>query len=522
MKFSNAAVSSVEQVRSPAATAAIRHADNACMMFSFLWAAAMLVHQIARHRTWFHADWDHLIGWLLTGAAVLVLLRPSSLFLLAIMLVLDVINAFDRMPRLPNHILFNATVSFTILLAMLECRLRGPLDRGRLFLRFAPLVRIQFVLLYTFAALAKLNTDYLNPEVSCGTAMYLEAVTHVQSRYGITLPTVPFFRLASIWGTLILEILLPIMLLLRGWRRTAIVLGIAFHLALSLHPIQEIYSFTAMMIALYFLFAPNDFATRLAEQWRDIAWVRRHRLNEPARIRRLALVGAGTLGAGAAVAMIGRMLLSDEGWRAAFVAQIHLLQDSLIGIGFHLLFFTGLAALIGFIVVTRRMNYEEESIQAKFAVPATIGLVGVTIVFINGMNPYLGFRTETAVAMFSNLRTEAGRTNHLFMPRLHLAGYQDDVAEVLAFELFADGEADDVQLGMIAAEDVYVTWFDLRRRTSSLAHPFRIRYLRNGKEHELDSRVNPDHELCRPHPYLAGKLLDFRIIDKDGPMRCRH
>ena len=43
-------------------------------------------------------------------------------------------------------------------------------------------------------------------------------------------------------------------------------------------------------------------------------------------------------------------------------------------------------------------------------------LIFPIIVFLNGFLPRLGVKNIQVMAMFSNLRTEGGKTNHLFIP----------------------------------------------------------------------------------------------------------
>jgi hypothetical protein len=56
-----------------------------------------------------------------------------------------------------------------------------------------------------------------------------------------------------------------------------------------------------------------------------------------------------------------------------------------------------------------------------------------TALFIVCTAPYLGLRTEASIAMFSNLHTEAGVSNHLLIPEpLALFPYQSEVAMIKA------------------------------------------------------------------------------------------
>jgi hypothetical protein len=63
--------------------------------------------------------------------------------------------------------------------------------------------------------------------------------------------------------------------------------------------------------------------------------------------------------------------------------------------------------------------------------PVWLSLVPV-IFFLNGASPYLGLKTESSIAMFSNLHTEGHQTNHLLTGQLPFAAsYQNDTVRIL-------------------------------------------------------------------------------------------
>ena len=54
------------------------------------------------------------------------------------------------------------------------------------------------------------------------------------------------------------------------------------------------------------------------------------------------------------------------------------------------------------------------------------------LLVFDGINPYLGLKTDTAFAMYSNLRSEGGRTNHLIWRHpLDLGNYQEDLVQIV-------------------------------------------------------------------------------------------
>ena len=132
---------------------------------------------------------------------------------------------------------------------------------------------------------------------------------------------------------------------------------------------------------------------------------------------------------------------------------------------------------------------------------------------LHRMNPYLGLRTRTSFTMFSNLRTEGGQTNHLFMPlSWHFAGWQKDIVQPLASS----------HMGLDAARDTLLTYFTFHTEVSRITGRFWVRYLRNGEEHLFNSADQPGHQLLQRPSWILRKWLVFRPVDATGPMKCRH
>jgi hypothetical protein len=91
-------------------------------VFAFLWAVATLFHQVS-FKTWISQH--EPLGWLLTAAAFLLTLRPRSILILAMMLVLSILYTLQRSPFVPNHILFECLVNVTMLLALAHTMIKA-------------------------------------------------------------------------------------------------------------------------------------------------------------------------------------------------------------------------------------------------------------------------------------------------------------------------------------------------------------------------------------------------------------
>ena len=117
------------------------------------------------------------------------------------------------------------------------------------------------------------------------------------------------------------------------------------------------------------------------------------------------------------------------------------------------------------------------------------------VVVLNGLSPYVGLKTETSWAMYSNLRTEV-HPNHFVVPAsAKLFGYQDDLVEILATSLPA--------LQEYVGGDVRLTFFEFRRICGAATNDFAVSYRRNGEVRTLDPAT------CRPHPGSSASSSAF-------------
>ncbi|MBA2671697.1 MAG: HTTM domain-containing protein [Gemmatimonadetes bacterium] len=478
-----------------------RAASRALTIFAALWAIATIFHQIAYPER--HVD---IFQYALTLAALWLLLRPSSLLRLGALVVAQLVQVAYYTPNfVSNHWLFTAFVNITILLAFAHLfltSLRGGVagvDRAELFRTFAPAVRIEVLILYFFATLHKLNSDFLNPETSCAIAHYTDLATARQ-----VLPTGSWVHPLAIYGTLAIEGAIPLLLLFRRTRVPGILLGAGFHFLLAFTPGHRFFDFSSMIFAVYFLFLPFDFieaARRLATHSAPGRW-----LVAQADSGFLQRVFQATVLAIGAVLLFGFATGFDPGSRGFHGVM------SVVSVSLWALY--GATVIAVFLVVSGVWNVSAavrgiDTLKLRRWSTAIVPL----LVFFNGLNPYLGLKTESSFAMFSNLRTEGGATNHLFMPNFRLAGYQDDLVEIVA--------SSDRYFQGLADNGFLIPHFEFRR----MAVPRRdasVSFIRGGERYDIP-RIGDDPELARHAPFLQRAVLTFRPVHRsDQGIVCSH
>lgn len=484
--------------------------DDRLNIFSFLLAAAVVFH-LGKWNFWLHSPVSLALG----VSAVFVLMKPSSTYGLYALLALLLTDAFEKMPWIPNHWLFAAVVSLTILSSalILIMRDRRPsADRPRLFDTFAPALRLELILLYFFAFFDKLNKDWLDPGVSCGTVLF-SSFLHLPVFPGSHFLT----EILPIYGTLVFEASIPVLLLFRKTRVAGIVLALVFHFILG---VFEYYNFSALTYALLYLFVPDNFSGKLREWWTGSAirgfYIRSGIERLSGRLKTPVLVTAGA----ACLALFIYARLSYP----AIEPHVELKDPAKIGktrlyYAFLALWWIYGIALISVFLLTLGRGMQAGYGKGRFFLPPyAVLMIFPLLIVLNGASPFLGLKTQTAWSMFSNLRTEGGYSNHLIVRHpYYMAGYQTDLVEIR--------RSPDPTLSAFKDSGYLIPYFELRRymtrnRTSPPGADALV-YARNGAEITV-SRPEDDPELFKPASYIFRKLLIFRPIPSKERGLCQH
>lgn len=459
-------------------------------LLAFLMAAATLWHQAQL------GDWQILSHHMaLSLAALGVLLRPSSVPRFLALGGLQLVAFALDLPRVVNHWMLLAISNLTILVgvAIDASAGRNPLGSRPAFYQIvAPALRLHLVLAYGFAAIAKLNSGFLAPDLSCAASMY-----RVLVREYPVLPAGAWTADVAIWGTLLIELALPLMLALRRTRLAALFLGGAFHAMLS---VAGHVPFSGFAFALYAAFLPDDFPSRLELCAARYPWLAAWR-------QRLA----GWAGSRAAPLLLaGGLLLTAAAVRGRIVPpRFDAILDRLFQVSF--LAYAALLLLILFLAVREGSALEYR--PGVFRLRPAAAALGPVLVVLNALCPYLGLKTQSSFAMYSNLRTEGEQWNHLFMPQaLKVFGLQDDLVRIEA--------SSDPVLQASAERRGRWVYLEFRRHVSQRPE-ISVRYERAGQRHDVP-RVADDSRLSQPPPWWARKLLWFREVLPPEANTCQH
>jgi hypothetical protein len=384
-------------------------AEKAQMTASFSrWFGVVIVAHVVGN--WQQPDVPSPVGIvnLIAGlvGVILIALPKRSLLLLGSSLV---IASFAlEIPFTGNHWAVTALSGLGILLG------------GGHFERFAPALRVVFLIFYAFAAFAKLNSAFFDASVSCA-VFYTN-----QTLEGFGLEAIGEDSLVArlaIWGTAAIELsVVPLLI----WRRTrwfGIWLAAAFHLLVSLDLNQHFYDFTSLILALLFLFA-DDTSFDSNES--------------PDRIARFG--SGGLLGVGVFLVVLASLPSSPVAHEILRTAP----------------FLLWIAAAVWWVW---QMRASRSSRPVTFR-PGLLTTLPVVLAVLNGLTPYTEVKTAFSFNMYSNLVTARGESNHFLVQHTIplREGYRDLVTIVRASD---------------PALDVY------RRERYAIAYPQFALFLRN-------------------------------------------
>ena len=205
-------------------------------VFAWLWAAGIISHMASYSEP---VELVTVAMFALALAVVFGVYRTGAFFTLV---AVHVVYVYIRLPRVPNHSVLAAAVDLTILGAALWAAISARswhIDTTALYKSFAPVVRIELLIVYFFVVFHKLNSGFFDTEHSCGSFMYLR----LAQEYPL-LPTGDWFRPWAISLTMLAETAIPVMLVVRRWRLAGLLLAFAFHFALAMDPGDVVFNFS--------------------------------------------------------------------------------------------------------------------------------------------------------------------------------------------------------------------------------------------------------------------------------------
>jgi hypothetical protein len=383
--------------------------------FSPLWAAATLF-SIAGDRnvlTLRGGPALFALSWLTIFASVWLILRPRQTKLLFFIAAAMVARYALALPVASNNKTMSLFMNAGILIIAAQAAytgLRGDALHAVAYERMRVVARGLLAVMYFFGIFHKINTDFLDPRVSCAVALYQPLAD------GFGLSGSIFGHYLAIWSTFIVETITLVSLYWKRYFAIGLLFGLTFHFIIPISSYSWYMDYSSLVLALYILSVPREISEKFYETCAQ--WFRRFRL----RFGHVGLVVPFALIAGA----ITVLLVAVEHYLPPQPNALFHLHESMW------LMFWAIYGGIAMVVLARiALDHIPWLGPTSARQPLALYLIPLTL-FVTCWSPYVGLKTESSIAMFSNLHTEGGVTNHLlFAKPPYLFSYQDDVVEVL-------------------------------------------------------------------------------------------
>jgi hypothetical protein len=360
-------------------------------IFIFLWSLAIFLNsifdfpeQVFRRPPW-EPNSQFLLP-LLTFLALACLWRQRWRRFM-VLIVLDILIYMYRAPNPGNHDLLAFFVEIAFVGAVILTAIRYREIRAEnIFATFAPAGRWFVLALYSLTVLHKLNFDYLDIQVSCGSRF----LDFLRGRIFFFLPPPSdSIRQFGIIVSLLIESAIPFALVSQRFVAIGVLIGVIFH---SLLGYLFFWHFSPFVFALYFLYLPTK-----VEYW----------IGDKVQFGRAVFGLTFVL----PLIVVFEMISHAGGWpqKSVFIPAFNFM--AILG---WLIFAVLSYFALYFSVQIAFERRPEVSRPLRFTV-SWLAVLPLLMVIV-GLFPYLGLSSLLSFSMFSSLRTEGGQSNHLIIP----------------------------------------------------------------------------------------------------------
>lgn len=466
--------------------------SDGLVVFAAMWGFATMLSIADRARA-LGGELGIAIGvsqWLVLGLCLALIARPRQTWLLGLVAAVMVAQYVYRMPVASNNqtiaFFMNGAILTVVALEVVKTR-SGAIDRDTAYERLRVVARALLAVMYFYGIFHKINHDFLDPQVSCAISLY----EPLARPFGLDQNIVG--RYGAIAATFVVELIAMVVLYWRRYFWVGLILALIFHYIIPISGFSWYMDFSSLVLALYILSTPREVSAGFYST--VVAVLRKIPVRSPGNAAIAALL----------------LLLAVSAVLVFAIAEYYPPRDKKLLWHSSWLVVWAVVGGAAMVLVTRAalltLPYSEQRGERQ---PAWLYLFPATL-FVMSLSPYLGLKTESSIAMFSNLHTEGGQTNHLLLdPPPYAAGYQDSVVRILA--------SDDGRLKGLAARGGHMVMFELARNLRERPGIW-VTYEANGRVYD---RVTGD-TIDYPQPsLLERKLLIFKDVDFTRPKVCTH
>ncbi len=309
-------------------------------------------------------DASSIFPWVLFISAMTILWSNSTLSFIT-MLLAQISFAIYSLPDLQNHRYLALFVNIGLLLSY---------NNKQFFNQKAIwIISRSLIVVYFFAAFHKVNSDFLNPTTSCAT----QFTKNIELLLPFIRYTILDFGSIQIYGTIILEFILPVLLLFKRTWKYAAILAVLFHLSLTYDFIKLFINFSGIMIGLVTIITAKKSISSFYAN--------------PKIIRLLLLITTFSI-------LSPKYFGFEHFWHIFIVLTVFM--------------FFSIRSIVS--ILNKSSAHNEDNLETSRSL---IGCLLVGLLFINAASPYLNLKNRGAFNMYSNLQISNSYSNHLLIPR---------------------------------------------------------------------------------------------------------
>ncbi len=472
-----------------------RTAADGLIAFSPVWAAAAMFSLAGDRNILLFRDGPllALLSWTAIAVALLLVWRPRWTYLLGLLAALMTVRYAIAMPVAGNNKMIAAFMNVAILIigvhALVRYRDSAEL-RENIYEHMRIVARALLAVMYFYGIFHKINADFFDPRVSCAVALYMPLADGFGLQHSL------IGKYLAIWSTLLVEAIAIVALYWKRYFAVGLLLALMFHFVIPISVYSWYMDFSSLVLALYILSVPREVSEQFYDRCAGLFRSLRERFGTLGQALPFGIVIGGAVALVAVLATFNRKVP---------ITPAHAYQSVWVLLW---VVYGGVTMILLADAALRHLPWQGTAGQRRpvwlYAVPATL--------FIICTAPYLGLRTEASIAMFSNLHTEAGVSNHLLLKEPpYLFDYQRDVAMIKA--------SSDPGLQHFADRSLGLVMFSLQERLRKKPQHW-VTYELNGVRHE---RATAGSLGAFTHANAwERKLLIFKHVDFARPKVCSH
>lgn len=309
---------------------------------------------------------------------------------------------FDDFPYVANHDMMMVFLSVGFLITFASYLIQGDYRQAFTNIDYLPLMRASLLIMYFFGTFHKINSGFLSG-VGCWAGFYntipLMPEALLDPKLGVILGG---------YGTLVVEAAAMIMLCFPRTKYYGMIIGMIFHYLIAISGSGTVAHFSALAFALHMSFLSKDSIQNFMNSrvWRCINFFK---------------CGFGVLRGYLVLCLLFTIFLS---WSFIDIYNEKIVYGlPSVGYFYVRMMWWFYAPLIMLFVLLYGRTVED---RPQPFVISRIGIANIAtiLLLLNSITTYVGLKSNADLAMFSNIRTEWGQSNHYVIQKpLYLFPY---------------------------------------------------------------------------------------------------